>query len=83
MDGVSRCIECGGAVRVSRPALTTLVEECVECGRRSHWRLCVACGELNGPRRMICMECGFPFDRKEAIVAATARPARSARPLPR
>ncbi len=68
MTEESRCIECGGCVAVSYTSLTVRLEECRECGRRSQWRVCHSCGEMNGPRRVICMECGIPFDLKPAKV---------------
>jgi hypothetical protein len=66
MEENSHCIECGGDVAVTRPSLTVRVENCLDCGRRSHWRVCLCCGELNGPRRPICLECGVSFERQEA-----------------
>lgn len=68
----SLCIECGGNVIVSFPSLTERVEECRECSRRSHWRVCLDCGEMNGPRRVICLECGLPFEGKASRVTASA-----------
>ena len=73
MEGKAQCIECGGVAAVSRPSLTVHVEECMDCGRRSHWRVCLACGEFNGPRRAICLECGIPFEYQETVVAARSR----------
>jgi ribosomal protein L32 len=74
MEGNSRCIECGGEVEVTHPTLTDQVEECLECGRKSHWHVCSLCGEVNGPRRTICLECGVPFDRqKEGLTFAATR----------
>ncbi len=69
MEGFPRCIECGGAVNVTRPTPTERTEECRECGRKSHWRVCAVCGEVNGPRRVICMECGQPFETKAVLIA--------------
>jgi hypothetical protein len=63
----ARCIECGGDVVVSFPSSSEREEECLECSRRSHWRVCCSCGEVNGPRRVICLECGMPFDRRAGV----------------
>lgn len=72
METESRCIECGGAVNTTRTRLTEIWEECRDCGRRSHWRICLVCNEMNGPRRIMCVECGLPFDRQEILYAAQA-----------
>jgi hypothetical protein len=29
--------------------------------------VCSSCGEVNGPRRVICLECGMPFDRRAGV----------------
>lgn len=81
MERHTQCIECGGLAQVSSPDETTRVEECGECGRRSHWRVCTDCGEVNGPRRVICLECGLPFDRKEALISARLHTKNRARPV--
>jgi hypothetical protein len=67
-------------VTVSFPSLSVRVEECRDCGRRSHWQVCRSCGEVNGPRRVICLECGLPFEGKPAKVpkSVARRAARSA-----
>ncbi len=73
MKEFSCCIECGAAVTVSHPSVTVRVEECGECERQSHWRECTLCGEVNGPRRVICLECGVPFQRQEAMAKAMGK----------
>jgi hypothetical protein len=81
MQGDARCIECGGEVEISHPTLTDQVEECLECGRRSHWHVCLMCGEVNGPRRTICLECGVPFDRQKAGLATPTAHSLRSRPV--